>query len=105
MNKDPSITSLVVSLPLARQGWTIVRPDPWEADLFAIGIGREDEPRQLVYICTFELPPGRYYYECEVPSGPDAAEYAVVDTGEAVPFHTLLEAMQRHLSVQRGHSS
>jgi hypothetical protein len=71
--KDRSIRSLVASLRLEEHSWVIV--DPWEADLFAVGIGRADQPRRRVYVSTWKQPKGRYYYECETPTGSDPTDY------------------------------
>ena len=74
MKKDQSIMDLLAALALPELGWTVVAPDPWEADLVAIGIGRIDQPRRLVYVSTFKRAPGRFDYECETPIGPDATD-------------------------------
>jgi hypothetical protein len=97
--KHRSIADLVKRLRLAERGWGIV--DDWDADLCAIGIARDDRPRQLVYVSTWRQKRGRYWYECETPKGRAATDYLVVDTGEDVPFETLLRAMKRHLGKRK----
>ena len=103
MQKDTTITDLIAALPLRERGWVVVEPDPWEADLCAVGIGRCDQPRHLVYVCSFKMGPGRYYYECEAPTGSDETDYEVVEEGDAVSFDALLGAMTRHLDERTSH--
>jgi hypothetical protein len=97
IQKDTSITDLLAALPMRERGWVPVQPDPWDADLMAIGVARPDAPRRLVYISTFGLPPGRYYFECETPVGPDPTDHVVEEEGEG-DLDRLLSAMIRHLS-------
>ncbi len=101
MQKDKSIADLVAALHLRERGWVLVQPDPWDADLTAIGIARASDPRRLVYVSTFKMAPGRYYYECEAPTGPDPADYVVESEADDVSFDELLKAMTRHLSTRR----
>ncbi len=98
--KDSSITDLIAALHLRERGWAVVEPDPWEADLVAIGIRGRDQPRQLVYISTFKRAPGRYDYECETPTGSGETDYLVVEEGADVSFDEMLKAMIRHLSAR-----
>jgi len=95
-SKDSSIERLLKALPLKERAWVIV--DHWDGDLLAVGIARKDEPRRLVYVSTRNAGKGKYYYECEVPSGPDQTDYSVTDEGDEVDFDTLLRAMTKHLS-------
>ena len=101
MDKDPAIHDLLARLPMREQDWSVVQPDPWEADLCAIAISRWDVPRHLVYVSTCESRAGRYYYECEAPIGTDETDYTVVAEGADVSFAELLGAMIRHLSPLR----
>ena len=94
-SRHPSIVQLLGALVLPGRGW--VETDTWDGDLRAVGIARSDDRGRLVYVSTWKKRPGRYYYECEVPSGPDATDYEVTDRGEDVDFETLLRAMERHL--------
>jgi len=95
-SKDKSIQRLLRDLPLEARSWVTV--DHWDDDLLAVGIARRDEPRRLVYVSTRKAARGRYYYECEVPTGPDPTDYQVTDEGDDVDFDTLLRAMTKHLS-------
>ena len=101
MDKDPAIHDLLAWLPMREQDWSVVQPDPWEADLCAIAISRWDVPRHLVYVSTCESKAGRYYYACEAPTGTEGTDYTVVDEGANVSFAELLGAMIRHLSPLR----
>ena len=94
--KDTSIDQLVAALPMRERGWVVV--DHWDADLFAIGVARKDDERRLVYVSTFKRAPGRYDYQCETPSGPDATEFDTTETGDDVGIDELVRAMMRHLS-------
>ncbi|MGK3988334.1 hypothetical protein WME99_35155 [Sorangium sp. So ce136] len=95
MDKDGSVIELVGRLDLQRRGWSIV--DHWEADTCAIGIARASEPRRLVYVSTFDKEYGMYDYECELASGPAAADYTIAGRGEGVTYDELLEVLARHL--------
>lgn len=95
-SKDPSIGTLLRALSLEKRGWIVV--DHWDADLFAIGIARKDNPRRLVYISTFKRSPGRYYYECEIPTRSDDGDYLTTSSAEDVDLDTLIHEMTRHLS-------
>lgn len=97
VSKHPSIVRLLDALALPEHGW--VEVDFWDGDTCAVGIARRGTPRPLVDVSVWNLPPGRYYYECETPTGPDATDYEVVEKGEEVDFETLKAAMERHLSI------
>jgi len=99
-SKDPSIDTLLRALSLEDRGWMVV--DNWDADLFAIGIARRGHPRRLVYISTFKQSPGRYYYECEVPTSVDDGDYLTTSSAEDVDLESLIRAMTRHLSDEVG---
>lgn len=93
--KHRSISKLVERLRPADRGWSIV--DHWDGDLCAVGIAQPRRLSRLVYVSTWRMRPGRYYYECEAPSGRKETDYEVVETGEDVDFAALLSAMERHL--------
>ena len=95
MAKDQSILDLVALLELSAHVWTTV--DNWEADFCAVGIATTSDFRRLVYVSTFDLPPGRYNYECEAPSGPSPEDYATIRSGNNVDFDTLQEVIEAHL--------
>lgn len=95
-NKDASISHLVAALPMRERLWVLV--DHWDADLFAIGVAHRDDERRLVYVSTFKRAPGRYDYQCEAPSGPDATDFETTAAGDDVGFEELVRAMVLHLS-------
>lgn len=95
--KDASIRGLVEALDFKGNGW--VMTDQWDGDLCAIGIAAAGRPRPLVYVSTRKMAPGRYYFECETPNGPDPTDYEVTDQGDDVDLETLRGAMVRHLSA------
>lgn len=94
--KDRSIRYVVAALRLRENSWIVV--DPWDADLFAIGVAHELNPRRRVYISTFKKAPGRYYFECEVPVGPEETDYSTILEGDDVEFEELERTVARHLS-------
>ncbi|MCB9612053.1 MAG: hypothetical protein H6721_26075 [Sandaracinus sp.] len=95
MKKDETIRTLLERLELARRGWQVV--DHWEADRQAIGIATKRDRRHLVYVSTYSRAPGRFYYECETPSGRDETAYATTAAGEDVDYDTLVKALEAHL--------
>lgn len=96
--KDRSIRQLVSLLDLGQRGWTLV--DHWEADLCAVGIASDAEPRRLVYVSTYAKAPGTYDYECEVPNGAQPTEYQTVASGEDASLVELVAVLERHLDLQ-----
>jgi hypothetical protein len=86
-------------LDLSARGWTT--EDHWEGDLCAIGIRAESSDDRLVYVSTYGMSEGRYYYECEAASAESAAEYVVVKEANDVSFEQLLAAMHSHLDERR----
>ena len=92
---DTTIATLLSALDLKRRGWQVV--DHWDAALCAVGIARASEPRRLVYVSTFNQEPGKYYYECELPGGPEDTDYVATDRGEGVTYDELLDILVRHL--------
>lgn len=95
LDKDESILELPQRLSLEKRGW-VVR-DHWDGDTCAIGIASARDERRLVYISTFDKGPGRYDFECELPSGSQAEHYSVAGRGENVDFATLFDAPVAHL--------
>ncbi len=93
--KDPSILGLLDRLDLRAHGWVVV--DNWDADECAIGIAREEWPRRLVYISTFDMGPDRYAYDCEEPTGPDLTDYVVVNRGVVAGLQALKSVIRQHL--------
>ncbi|WP_143195358.1 hypothetical protein [Archangium sp. Cb G35] len=96
LEKDESIVELLARLSMDERGWVI--EDHWNADLMAVGIAHPSDRRRLVYVSTFGKENGRYDYACEVPTGPEPADFATSDSGEDVEYRALLAAIERHLT-------
>jgi hypothetical protein len=100
LEKDESILRLVSLLDLRQRGWTLV--DHWDADLCAVGIASNTDPRRLVYVSTYGKKPGTYDYECETPDGAQPTEYRTIEKGEDVSITMLFAALEQHLGLPRG---
>ena len=84
-------------IDLPRRGWMVV--DHWESDLCALGIAALHDPRRLVYVSTFNMPPGLFSYECEVGVGPNMEEYTTTGYDNNVTYEELVGAIKQHLST------
>lgn len=96
MTKDSSIWILLGALAARLDFRQLQVVDHWDADLFATGVARADDPATLVYVSTYQRPAGRYMYECER-AGSDA--YAVAGHADDVSLERLIEVVQHHLRV------
>ncbi len=94
-SKDDSIEALLERLELPRRGWIIV--DHWEGDRCAVGVAARRSPHVLVYVSSFGMDRGRFYYTCESPSADADVPYEVASEGADVSFDELLAAMELHL--------
>ena len=75
--------------------------DHWEADPCAIGIASAKDSRRLVYVCTYDQPPGSFYFECEIGGeSTNKSDYDSTVSGEAADFFTLLAIIRGHLALQ-----
>jgi hypothetical protein len=93
--KERKLLRLIARLRTTRPEWFV--DDQWDADLCATGVVNPARRRRLVYVSTFGLPAGRYYYSLETGSlERDTPE------GKNVSFKTLLAAMDRHLGHMTG---
>jgi hypothetical protein len=72
--------------------------DYWEADLHAIGVASPNNPDHLVYVCSFEQPPGTFVYECETSNA--EIPHATTSRGTASSVHELASVIHRHLSQE-----
>lgn len=95
--KDESILQLLADLAPDTRGWCLV--DHWEADRVAIGLASPRHPRRLVYVSAALSEPGRWYHECEVPTGPAPTDYTVVARGDGADLATLLRVVTDHLDA------
>ena len=93
--KDESVSHLLDHLSLEKRSWETV--DNWHGDLCAVGVQRKGNPRRLVYISTFDLPPGWYFCECEVATGSGPTEFSVTRTEERIDLEALERVLEMHL--------
>lgn len=94
LTKDRSIWKLLAVLAdrLGDRRFQVV--DHWDADLFAIGVARTGMPTHLVYLSTFNQPPGHYSYECEQLG---AAHLEASRRAEGVSIEQLLTVVREHI--------
>lgn len=100
MRKDASIWQLVGALAGRLDADQFQLIDHWDADLVAIGIARADDPARLVYVSTWQQPPGHYAFECE--EAHPEHEHAVGERADTVTFDQLVDALRRHTSITSG---
>ena len=97
--KSPALLALVNHLrDDLGQGYFIEVPH-WDGDRTAVGLGRPDDPRFLVYL---SVPPDsqEIYLESEIPAADDSAgvPYDVVGSGSYSDYHQILGIIRKHLS-------
>ncbi len=99
--KHASITAVVDRLR-DRFGADAFRiTDHWDADQCAIGLSAPDEPRRLVYICTFRKAPGRYDVSLELPpAAGDDSPYTPAGDRTDVDFEQLAAVVREHLGLR-----
>lgn len=97
LTKDASIWRLLSELVDQLDAHEFQVIDHWDADLYAIGLSRADQPERLVYISTYRKSPGHYSYECETPH-PDE-EYKVTERADDVNLEQLVKVIRQHLSL------
>lgn len=96
IEKHSSIHRLLLGLDRELGHDIYVIEDDWEGDLCAIGIANPRDLRLVVYVSTYELPDGRFYFECETRSAPGSDKYEVTNKEENVSFEELLSAIRSH---------
>ena len=94
--KDQKIINLIKRLRVNANGWVIV--DHWDSDSFAFGVAHPRNVHRLVYISTAGMPPGRYYYACEVASQREGCAYEEIEIGHRVEISRLQRAVAKHLA-------
>jgi hypothetical protein len=97
--KDPTIIRFLARLRAALGEGRFEIVDHWEGSRFATGVADPAQPRRLVYVSSYRMPEGRYYYDCEVPLGAEEDDFEVVETGVDVPYEEVEAAIRRHLAV------
>jgi hypothetical protein len=97
--KDKSVTDVVRWLE-ENLHCALVVVDHWEGDECAIGVSRPEEPNRLVYLSTWNRPPGRYLVELEIaPSEGSDLPYNIARRYEDVGRDALLSIVRQHLSL------
>ena len=101
MEKDSEITDLLQWLR-QKLGDSFIVVDHWEGDLCAIGLSSPNDPSQLVYVLTFERPPGRYAVELESPpvAGSDLP-YRSVGKFDFLSREELLVIVKDHIQISK----
>jgi hypothetical protein len=95
VEKDGSVFETLNELK-ARFGDALKFADRWEGDLMAAGVSGPGHPDLLVYFCTFQRGPGRYYVDLESPARPGSQlRYEQGQTFEDVDFETLAAIVSR----------
>ena len=95
--KDESILRMLDLIDLTRHGWRTT--DNWDGDLAAVGIASVSDSARLVYVSTFEMPPGLFYYECECVHGTAPEDSETLETRDGATLDELLSALVRHLGL------
>ncbi len=100
VNKDKSIWGFLAQLAAVTDTWQWQVTDHWEGDRMAVGLTRLSTQQPLIYVSTYNLPAGRYFYECEkaAPEG-DEAQYVTVSQADDVDFLTLVTVIREHLGL------
>jgi hypothetical protein len=94
--KDGSILALLEEIDIPGHGWSIV--DHWEADRFAIGVGRFDDDGKLVYVSTWQKPAGHYFVELEKSAPEDPLGYVAELQAEDCDLGQVIALMKEHLN-------
>ena len=98
MEKDRSLLEVLEHLrrDLGNTGFDLV--DHWDADSFAIGIGRPTDHRYLVYVSTCSGEQGKLAYECERPSEDPEMPYSSDGMVESAAYSEVVDVIRKHLT-------
>ena len=100
LDKDPAILAALDHLRSTLGPEAFVLADYWEGDLCAVGIASPRDPGVLAYISCFGEPPGRFWYELELPPPPgDEFPYQVAGTGSGLSIEELAAVVGGHLDL------
>lgn len=98
-SKSPALVALVDHLRHDLGPEYFIEVPHWDGDRIAIGLGRPDDPRFLVYL---SVQPGsrEVYIECETPAAVDTAgmPYNVADSGSYADYRQILGIVRNHLA-------
>ena len=97
--KSPDLMALVERLRRDLGRDYFVEVPHWNDDQTAIGLGRPDDPRFLVYL-SMQSGSREVYVECEIPAPDDVAEipYEVAVSGDYVDYEQILGVVKSHLA-------
>ena len=100
MKKDQTLLNVLDRLRLDFGGGAYQFVDHWDRDLCAVGIARNDEPRQLIYISVWKCPEGEVAVSLESP--PETSDDLYVDRGtcEHCSYSGLRELIGAHLAIE-----
>jgi hypothetical protein len=76
--------------------------DHWDAGLCAIGIAQPGTDRPLLYVCTWQKEPGRYYADVELP--PETGSEHPYEQGPEfadISFSELIVLLDKHVGIRR----
>jgi len=96
--KDPALRAVLSRLRADLGDGYFVEVPHWDADLVAIGLGRPDDPRVLVYVAV-ALDGSGLYVECEEPAthDPDGTEYRVTFEASGLDYGAVRDTVLTHL--------
>jgi hypothetical protein len=98
-SKSPGVAALMGQLRQDLGQDYFVEVPHWNGDRTAIGLGRPDDPRFLIYL---SMQPGSHdvYMECEIPPDDDAADvpYEVTASGNYTDYEQILDIVRTHLA-------
>lgn len=101
MDKDKSILDFLKNLEKEIDPSYYKIIDYIKSDKMAIYIGNYIEEDRVVFISTFNLEKGKYYYECELPKINENTKFpTVVEKKDNVDFNQLVNAIKKHLDIR-----
>jgi hypothetical protein len=99
-SKLPALVALIDRLRHDLGQQYFIEVPYWDGDRTAIGLGRPDDPRFLVYLAV--QPESReVYIECEIPAADDSGgvPYDVAGSGSYAVYHQILGIVRDHLGL------
>ena len=98
-SKSPGVAALLGRLRGDLGQDYFVEVPHWDGDRTAIGLGRTDDPRFLVYL-SVQPDSHEIYMECEVPAEDEATgvPYEVTASGDYTDYEQVLGIIRTHLA-------
>lgn len=100
MKKDQALLNILDRLRLDFGDGAYQFVDHWDGDLCAVGIARNDVPRQLVYITVWKCPEGEVAVSLESPAETSEDLYDGRGTYEHCSYSELRELIGAHLAIK-----